>query len=556
MWPRTVKHILFFIRELRLKPFFNNDGIKSDLKILTNTHKRRFFKDNYFNQTKNNLPVKLSMGFLILMGLLCSRMVMAEPVIFFSDLDSGPVKAYVTVYGKGFGPEAGKISVGGTSARVLSWTDNGIEFQVASGSGNGIQITSAKTEVSNIVPFVTRPGRIYFVSQIMGSDKNSGDFENPWRSLKPILKRVKPGDIVYIRSGHYKEVLKKSWRANFFVGRWDSGKLGKPIALVGYPGEAPLIGTPGKAGAGRVIIFEKGVSDWTIAKLRITGKGTGINVRGDRFRVIGNEIFDMLSSYGSLSMGGCNDCQVFGNHIHDSGKPGSKLAHLIYYEGGKASNVNIAWNLLHDEQGGRCIQFYGHNNRDSLSGLSIHNNIAYNCPYDGILVGRTDAKKKGWIQDARVFNNIVYNSGFKGDSGALRFDSEAANVQVFNNTLINNNSSIRLMRARKAIVKDNLSVLANDQEQHVRIAEDKMGEMLIEHNRYIGGDSAPRRDLSPDKSSSKLAKEILSGSFPNTPDGFAFGVPQMDKIKVMPLPAQQGLFQSKGTGFNPNLLGR
>jgi len=38
--------------------------------------------------------------------------VSAYPVLFYSDLDSGPVGSYVTVWGKGFGATAGGSEIG------------------------------------------------------------------------------------------------------------------------------------------------------------------------------------------------------------------------------------------------------------------------------------------------------------------------------------------------------------------------------------------------------------------------------------------------------------
>ncbi|MGH8601321.1 MAG: hypothetical protein ACREXR_00615, partial [Gammaproteobacteria bacterium] len=218
----------------------------------------------------------------------------------------------------------------------------------------------------------------------------------------------------------------------------------------------------------RAISTFEGVTDWTFAKLTLKASSAGFHqTRGGnaRIRFIGNSINGVNSSYGTVGLKGCTECKILGNHVWNSGKAGNKLAHLIYYGGyGVGANLQIAYNLLHDERGGRCIQVYGHTDADRLSELSIHDNIIYNCPYDGILVGSSDAVFKPWISAASIHHNIVYNSG-----GGIRINSSGVAAQVFNNTLHNNSVNLKFETAKTVNAYKNISSLPKSSHASIKI---------------------------------------------------------------------------------------
>src|SRR5438552_1006134 len=71
----------------------------------------------------------------------------AGPVLFYSDLDSGPTTGgdnnqgvYVTVWGKNFGASRGTSTVtvgGGPVANYKTWTDNRVTFQLGPSAASG-----------------------------------------------------------------------------------------------------------------------------------------------------------------------------------------------------------------------------------------------------------------------------------------------------------------------------------------------------------------------------------------------------------------------------------
>ncbi|MGH8531146.1 MAG: right-handed parallel beta-helix repeat-containing protein [Gammaproteobacteria bacterium] len=450
----------------------------------------------------------------------------AYPVAFYSDLDSGPVGSYVTVWGKGFGGTAGVVKLGSTAATdILSWSDTKVEFRVPAGFANSITVHDTVGHVSNPLPFTVRLGRIFFVSPT-GSNTNDGlaaspqaSGVGPWKDLSKVVGWLTPGDIAYVRNGTYTAILNSTRRTTFYIQSANSGSTGLPKALVAYPGEYPVIGS-GSNSTG--VYMRENVRDWTIAKLNFKASSAAIHMSGSgnmRMRLVGNEAGGIPSTYGTIGLKGCTDCKILGNHVYNSGKPGNKLAHLIYYGGyGLGANVEIAWNLLHDEKGGRGIQIYGHTDADRLSALSIHDNIVYNCPYDGILVGQSDAAYKPWISDAAVYNNIVYNSG-----GGIRINNTGVAAKVLHNTLHKNSTSLKLENAKSAEVRNNILSLPTSNQVTIALA----GTLTLSHNGYHGTQAAPSQDTNPTKGD-PLFTNASAGDFSLKPQS-----PFMNKGKVL-----------------------
>src|SRR5437867_2863494 len=55
---------------------------------------------------------------------------------------------------------------------------------------------------------VKRPmgtGPAYFVDPVKGVDRQEGTQEKPWKTVNHALKRLKPGDTLYLRGGVYYE---------------------------------------------------------------------------------------------------------------------------------------------------------------------------------------------------------------------------------------------------------------------------------------------------------------------------------------------------------------
>ncbi|HXH02187.1 MAG TPA: hypothetical protein VNN09_02595 [Candidatus Competibacteraceae bacterium] len=441
---------------------------------------------------------KLLASLVALLGFGAWGAALAAPVAFYTDLTSAPPGAYVTIWGREFGALPGVVHVGtgvAWGADILSWSDSKIEIRLPPGASEGIQVVTADFQIANPLPFSTRPfGRIFYVSKSLGFNGYDGlapepvNGSGPWRDLTPVLSAVGPGDVVYLRAGVYDEIDDATYASHFFVRvGHPRGTAQAPIALVAFPGETPLLGGLGL----RAIRIESGQAYWTFAKLDLWGESAAVDMGGPLnsttgIRLVGNHAANIPSAYGTLSFRACVDCQILGNHVHHSGRPGSKLSHLIYYGGyGVGANVEIAWNHLHDQYGGRCIQVYGHTDWDQLSALSIHDNLAYDCPLDGILVGGSDADKKAWISDAQVFNNVVCRLGGSG----IRIDSQGVIARVLHNVSCLNWLGLLLQDAAQVEASNNIFAL----NQNGPLRVDVPMSLDYSHNGYYG-DQPPSFD--------------------------------------------------------------
>ena len=74
-------------------------------------------------------------------------------------------------------------------------------------------------------------GPAYYVDPVRGDDANDGSFERPWKTMQHGVRRVKPGDTLYLREGIYYEAV--------YLTR--SGTAESPITITAYPGELPVI---------------------------------------------------------------------------------------------------------------------------------------------------------------------------------------------------------------------------------------------------------------------------------------------------------------------------
>lgn len=456
---------------------------------------------------------------IILVFLLSLNLVSASaPVLFFSDLSSGPniggqnnKGVFVTIWGKNFGSSRGSsyVTIGnGQADNYPLWSDTKITFQLGSSAQTGNIVLHTSEGDSNALPFTIRAGRIFFVSKSQGNNNYNGLYQDyqggsngPWYDFTPFddyAEMLKPGDTVYVRAGLYDKVV-SGWDTNLHIRPHHTGSQGNEIALIGYPNENALINGSGIARRG--IILREGVTDWVISNLKFTeGSGDAISAGYNmRIRIVGNEIYNYPSYYGSIEFSSCHDCKVLGNHIYNSGQEENKLAHLIYYGGyGAGSNVEIAWNLLHDELGGRCIQVYGHSDDDYLTGLSIHDNLLYNCPYDGIIIGASDASVQDWVKDAVVYNNIVYNTGSAQTSwwSGIRINNPGVELKLFNNIIIQNQNSgfaLNLESAKSAEVYNNIFV---NRAGIDIIYYGTVGNLVIGYNLYSKGNGKPSCDTS------------------------------------------------------------
>jgi len=375
------------------------------------------------------------------------------PVIFYSDLDSGPGKdgqndkgAFVTVWGKNFGKTPGMVTIGGGQAdNYPAWSDTKISFQLGSNAKSGnIVVTTTDNQSSNTIPFTVRTGRIFFTSS-SNSSRGSGSYASPWRSPASFYNKAKPGDILYFREGTYSQQYGDShWGSyNFALGNSNGGAPDRPVALVGYPGETAILDAPSHS-YGNINLAdstETVANHVTIANLTLQGAdfcigGGGFwqkNKGGGAYiRIVGNRL---SASYEGNTMTGLITVQndhwrILGNEIKNTGTtPPINNNHGIYVQTG-ASDTEIGWNYFHDLRMGHVIQV--HTDIPYLyQNIRIHDNVITASNVNdsrGINIGRALPGTYGTI-----YNNILYKLGQNFSAIAIY----SGDWKIFNNTLHN-----------------------------------------------------------------------------------------------------------------------
>ena len=431
---------------------------------------------------------------LALPTLLCAQSRPLPPRIFFSDLESGPNTggqnnrgAWVTIWGKGFGAERGRATVtigGGPAAEYPIWTDTKITFQLGQAAKTGDIVVSIRAEagkagsagqsgsdassknngggslLSNGIPFVVRPGKIYFVA-VNGSDRRNGSFLSPWKSIVQAKNRMSVGDVVYIRDG-VAQISEDNYTAYLSMdhaGGSNSGRTDAPKALVAYPGARVTIGREHGLDYGiRTPNIAAREDWWVISQLHIVGGRQAIDIGGTGWKIVGNDIEcpGGDGQVGCVEASGASQVKFYGNEVHNAGAPpeASKFYHAVYFST-DSNHIDVGWNHIHDNFTCRAVQFHssplcrpgcGASDETGLDqyDLHVHDNLIHGDSCNGINFATVDPSK-GPVE---AYNNVIYHVGVadpKDGGGAFSCiyvagitnhgKPGAGTVEVFNNTL-------------------------------------------------------------------------------------------------------------------------
>lgn len=322
----------------------------------------------------------MRLKWLLLSCLLWAPLVFAQnsPVLFFSDLTFGPNTGWngsttqgaaVTVWGKNFGSTRGSsfITVNGaqltSNASYAEWDATGparglerITFWIPStaATGTGTITVTVNNGTSNGLPFQVAPATIFFVDVNNGNNNNDGrTTATAWKDLwkwTPCMTgapyHAPPncnslGDaqyIMYVRGGNYSTKDPHAGAYSPFIGVDNTVPIGSPTAqkaIVGYPGETPVLNCVGTNFSGVIFPLEWppyqfGLSYVTVAKLTgSTGNQFG-ETWGDHNRWIGNTIqnFNTSTWSGVIFVGNSHYTAIYGNYFNHDGY--DSYMHNIY----------------------------------------------------------------------------------------------------------------------------------------------------------------------------------------------------------------------------------
>ena len=396
------------------------------------------------------------------------------PRIFFSDLESGPniggqknSGVWVTIWGKGFGAERGASTVtigGGAAAEYPIWTDTKITFQLGPSAKTGAIVVNVKGKTgnssSNGIPFIVRPGKIYFVA-VNGSDRHNGSSALPWKSIVHAKDRMSAGDVTYIKDGvaqtaedHFTAYLSMDADSGN-----NSGKPGAPKALVAYPGARVTIGKAHGLEYGiRTPNIAAREDWWVISQFHIVGGKQAIDMSGTGWKIVGNDIEcpGGDGQVGCVETSQASHVRFYGNEVHNAGAGpvASKFYHAVYFST-DSNHIDVGWNHIHDNFTCRAVQFHssplcrpgcgaGDETGRNQFDLHVHDNLIHGDSCNGINFATVDPSK-GAVE---AYNNVIYHVGL-GDpnDGGGAFSciyvagitntghAGTGTVEVFNNTL-------------------------------------------------------------------------------------------------------------------------
>lgn len=465
------------------------------------------------------------------------------PVIFFSDLIDGPRSGWegsstkgaaVTIWGIGFGAIQGSsyVSVGGVQASEYPHWGNdsnnarglqSVTFHLTSSMSTGlnnITITvngSTSSTFTDTITGLTYPrqfyvrttGSIYFVNNDGGDNGNDGTFATdqgggvgPWATVSqgwPSANgSLSDGDLTYIKAGS------GAYTPSGFAGRFD-GDLGAQdakTAVVGYPGEWPIIGdgTDNSNIGTREIGGPSG--HFVVSRLIMKAGATCIHATGGNYRLIANRFEDnqLSAAAGVIGASPQWDTAIYGNVWKDCGY--DNLKHAIYinseeddgtWKAHSSENIDVAFN---------DFNHYSNDYGTAYGGgvVEIKRQASFHFPTQNIWVHRNlfrncTAADPVWNTDVNpsyIYNNIFYNNAHLGvatSKGSI-LTNNGSTVYILNNTLYEeghatNNSGIHFVRIRGAdtvFSKNNIYYAIDTGGGVPEIAVIETGESAAEYN--------------------------------------------------------------------------
>ena len=407
----------------------------------------------------NKILLILVVFVIIIIGLSTKAVQAAEPVIFFSDLTSGPNTGgqdnkgvFVTIWGKNFGSTRGNSTVtvgGGLVDNYPEWSDTKVCFQLGTNTSTGdIKLTTGEG-VSNTIPFTIRSGNIYFITPDGTGD---GSFNNPMSPSDYVtVTQSEDGATGYFRGGIYNhEYGHPGWHYIIMLEKSNAGAPGAPNAFVGYPGEVALFKTqpegtvPDRGGFAYAKTDNYNPTDYIVLSKISFDTRLGAIEADSNWRVVGNDIEagDTQMTSGQITMGRywpdvnsnyytSHDIKILGNTLH-GGRSHTHLDHCIYPAAG-TKNLEIAWNSMYDNDfdNGPLISInmneaYAKNLIST--GINIHDNHIDTTTYPARQFGTYEL---GAGSEVYYYNNVLVGHS-QNSSGTIY--AMSGTVHYFNNT--------------------------------------------------------------------------------------------------------------------------
>lgn len=359
------------------------------------------------------------------------------PVLFFTDIDAGAATGnsdttysanggvYVTLYGNYLdNPTAVQLNSSSCLTTVSApaawlWYEKMV-VKLGTGCTTGSFTVTTAAGASNGIPFTVNSGHVYYVATT-GNDSNSGSFSSPWATLTHARDTIAAGDTVYAKNGVAQVTDDgNGWNACFLLH--NGGTAGHPYNFVVYPGATATIGSTNPVGGGcsdaiRSGAYSSAPTDyWTFAGFKMPAAEVFALAFSDHIRIIGNDITcpNGNGQSGCFESGESTYIYFLGNNLHDTGVSGASTEWHAFYPSSDTNEVEVGWNRMYNQNGGREIQIHSSVNGAQFPGnnqynISIHDNMIHDVGEDCIILATVDPSK-GPIT---VYNNVLWNCGMR-----------------------------------------------------------------------------------------------------------------------------------------------
>jgi hypothetical protein len=405
------------------------------------------------------------------------------PVIFFSDLNSGPATGngdstfssnggvYVNIFGNFLGATQGASTItlnGASCLQVINWSTNWlwyqritVQLQSGCATGNFVITTSAGT--SNSLPFTVRSGSIFYVATTGNDSTGTGSFAAPWLTLHKAAQTVgtSAGNTVYVENGVVNAADDgQGWGGALTLRQeWCHGTQGSPNAFSVYPGAtATLGGTASDALSSTDSSASGGAcpGGWTFSGLTLRGPAiTGLRGPSNFWRFIG---MDMSTGAGSGGAAGsfeplqAANVTIYGNNMHQLNTTSTNRLSQGLYLSTDSNHDDVGWNEI-SFTGGRagmqihssplCVPSCGSSDTTgkSMFDLQIHDNKIHDTREEALLPDTLDPSQGAVL----IYNNVIYNVAQDGSDFAAYYrawssdanvnSNGSGTVQFYNNTI-------------------------------------------------------------------------------------------------------------------------
>jgi hypothetical protein len=372
------------------------------------------------------------------------------------------------------------MTIGETSGRI-EWTPTADQLgsnSVKVVASNGVNPDASQSFVIQVgqvppEPPSPPPGPAYYVAP-NGNNSNAGSENSPFRTIQHGVNQLRPGDTLIVRAGTYHEALRIQ----------KSGTADRPITIMAYPGERPIVDGQYRLPSGPVHGRDpKSGNTFTFVPLvSLEGKyivfdglevkrsaGRGMRIWPNGYCTIKNCWVHETRSAG-ISVYRCPHNRIEGNRIWLTGNFATypRSAKDVNWPGGLsmrgADHVVVHGNELFHVWGEAILPMQCHN-------LVISDNLVYNNYAVEIYVD--------WCSNVVVSGNFVYHTGEgpflrngKACSGIVfttedpGFGEPVGNQTVINNICVGNVQNIAWWGSRpdggfrNAIIANNTLVNA------------------------------------------------------------------------------------------------